>query len=92
MTGHHVSVHTLLCVIFALLTAASNASAAVLQRKAAAQVPPERALHFSLLANLLRRWVWLAGDRHLRADLEIPLLVARPRRWLPKPPDGTVTT
>ena len=61
MTGHHVSVHTLLCVIFALLTAASNASAAVLQRKAAAQVPPERAMHFSLLADLFRRKVWLAG-------------------------------
>jgi hypothetical protein len=54
-------VHTLLCVIFALLTAASNACAAVLQRKAAAQVPPERALHFSLLADLFRRKVWLFG-------------------------------
>jgi len=54
-------VHILLCVIFALLTAASNASAAVLQRKAAAQVPPERAMHFSLLADLFRRKVWLAG-------------------------------
>jgi hypothetical protein len=54
-------VHTLLCVIFALLTAASNASAAVLQRKAAAQVPSERAMHFSLLADLFRRKVWLAG-------------------------------
>jgi hypothetical protein len=61
VTGHHVSVHMLLCVIFALLTAASNASAAVLQRKAAAQVPPERAMHFSLLADLFRRKVWLAG-------------------------------
>jgi hypothetical protein len=61
LTGHHVSVHTLLCVIFALLTAASNACAAVLQRKAAAQVPPERALHFSLLADLFRRKVWLFG-------------------------------
>jgi hypothetical protein len=65
--GHHVhvhvhlTVHLLLCVIFALLTAASNASAAVLQRKAAAQVPPERSMHVSLLADLLRRRVWLAG-------------------------------
>ena len=57
----HLTVHLLLCVIFALLTAASNASAAVLQRKAAAQVPPERSLHVSLLADLMRRKVWLAG-------------------------------
>jgi hypothetical protein len=54
-------VQLLLCVIFALLTAASNASAAVLQRKAAAQVPPEHSLHVSLLADLVRRRVWLAG-------------------------------
>ena len=58
---HHIAVHTLLCVVFALLTAASNASAAVLQRKAAAQVPPERAMHVSLIADLMRRRVWLAG-------------------------------
>jgi hypothetical protein len=57
----HLTVHLLLCVIFALLTAASNASAAVLQRKAAAQVPPEHSLHVSLLADLIRRRVWLAG-------------------------------
>jgi len=61
VSGHHVSVHTLLCVVFALVTAASNASAAVLQRKAAAQVPPERSMHFSLLADLIQRKVWLAG-------------------------------
>lgn len=61
MSAHHVSVHTLICVVFALLTAASNASAAVLQRKAAAQVAPERSMHFSLLADLVRRKVWLAG-------------------------------
>ena len=61
MSGHHVSVHTLICVVFALLTAASNATAAVLQRKAAAQVPPERSMHFSLLADLIQRKVWLAG-------------------------------
>jgi hypothetical protein len=61
MTGHHITPQTLLCVIFALLTAASNAIAAVLQRKAAAQVPPERAMHFSLLADLFRRKVWLVG-------------------------------
>jgi len=58
---HHVGVHTLLCVIFALLTAASNACAAVLQRRAAAQVPPDRSMHVSLLADLVKRRVWLAG-------------------------------
>ncbi len=57
----HVTVDNLLCVIFAMLTAASNAGAAVLQRKAAAQVPPDRAMHVSLMADLIRRRVWLAG-------------------------------
>ncbi len=51
----------MLCVLFALLTAGSNACAAVLQRKAAAQVPPERSMHISLLADLVHRRVWLAG-------------------------------
>jgi hypothetical protein len=51
----------MICVLFALLTAASNAAASVLQRKAAAQVPPEHALHISLIADLVRRRVWLAG-------------------------------
>ncbi len=58
---HHIGVHTLLCVLFALLTAASNACAAVLQRRAAAQVPADRAMHVSLIADLVRRRVWLAG-------------------------------
>ena len=58
---HTIGVHTLLCVMFALLTAGSNACAAVLQRKAAAQVPPERSMHVSLIADLMRRKVWLAG-------------------------------
>jgi hypothetical protein len=58
---HTIGVHTLLCVLFALLTAGSNACASVLQRKAAAQVPPERSLHVSLLADLVKRRVWLAG-------------------------------
>jgi hypothetical protein len=57
----HVTVDTLLCVIFALLTAFSNAAAAVLQRKAAAQVPPEDAMHVSLMKHLVRRRIWLAG-------------------------------
>jgi hypothetical protein len=65
LTVHHVHVHLtvdeLLCVIFALLTASSNAIASVLQRRAAAQVPPERSMHVSLLADLVRRRVWLAG-------------------------------
>jgi hypothetical protein len=58
---HTIGVHTLLCVLFALLTAGSNACAAVLQRKAAAQVPPERSLHLSLIADLVKRRVWVAG-------------------------------
>src|SRR5262249_55213103 len=58
---HTIGVHTMLCVLFALLTAGSNACAAVLQRKAAAQVPAERSMHVSLLADLVRRRVWLAG-------------------------------
>jgi hypothetical protein len=51
----------MLCVFFALLTAVSNACAAVLQRRAAAQVPPERSMHVSLIADLVKRRVWLAG-------------------------------
>ena len=58
---HTIGVHTLLCVLFALLTAGSNACAAVLQRKAAAQVPPERSMHISLITDLVRRRIWLAG-------------------------------
>jgi hypothetical protein len=58
---HTIGVNTMLCVFFALLTAGSNACAAVLQRKAAAQVPPERSLHVSLIADLVKRKVWLAG-------------------------------
>jgi len=57
----HVTVDELICVIFALLTAASNAIASVLQRKAAAQVPTERSMHVSLITDLIRRRVWLAG-------------------------------
>jgi hypothetical protein len=58
---HNIGVHTMLCVLFALLTAGSNGCAAVLQRKAASQVPPERSMHVSLIADLVRRRVWLAG-------------------------------
>jgi hypothetical protein len=58
---HPIGVHTMVCVLFALLTAGSNACAAVLQRKAAAQVPSDRSMHISLIADLVRRRVWLAG-------------------------------
>jgi len=50
-----------ICVLFALLTAASNAAASVLQRKAAAQVPESRSMHVSLIGDLMRRRIWLAG-------------------------------
>jgi hypothetical protein len=58
---HTIGVHTMLCVLFALLTAGSNACAAVLQRKAASQVPPEESMHISLFKDLIKRRVWLAG-------------------------------
>jgi drug/metabolite transporter (DMT)-like permease len=48
-------------VIFALLTSLSNGTGSVLERKAAAQVPPERSMHLSLFSDLLRRRIWLAG-------------------------------
>jgi hypothetical protein len=57
----HVTVDTLLCVIFALLTSGSNAAAAVLQRKAATQVPAEDSMRVSLIKNLVGRPIWLAG-------------------------------
>jgi hypothetical protein len=58
---HSIGVHTMLCVLFALLTAGSNACAAVLQRKAATQVPAEQSMRLSLIGDLIRRRVWLAG-------------------------------
>jgi drug/metabolite transporter (DMT)-like permease len=49
-------------VVLALLTAASNATASVLQRRAASQTKATRQLGgFSLLRDLARRKVWLAG-------------------------------
>ena len=51
----------MICVLFALLTAASNAAASVLQRKAAVQVPESRSMHVSLIGDLMRRRIWLAG-------------------------------
>jgi len=50
-----------ICILFALLTSASNASAAVLQRRAAAQVPEDKSLHLSLITTLARKKIWLAG-------------------------------
>lgn len=48
-------------VVFALLTALSNAMASVLQRLAAVDAPTGRSFRLSLFAYLLRRKVWLAG-------------------------------
>jgi drug/metabolite transporter (DMT)-like permease len=48
-------------VVFALLTALCNGMASVLQRRAAATAPPDKALHLSLLTYLVRHKVWLAG-------------------------------
>jgi drug/metabolite transporter (DMT)-like permease len=50
-----------LSVLLALLTSASNATAAVLQRRAAMQARSSRPLELSLIADLARRKVWLAG-------------------------------
>jgi drug/metabolite transporter (DMT)-like permease len=48
-------------VLFALLAAGCNAFANVMQRRAAALVPDEAAMHARLLSYLLRRPVWYAG-------------------------------
>jgi drug/metabolite transporter (DMT)-like permease len=50
-----------LSVMFALLTALANGTASVLQRRAARDAPPAKALHLSLFGYLIRRKVWLAG-------------------------------
>ncbi len=50
-------------VLFAVLTALSNGSASVLQRRAAMEVPDSEAMRLSLMARLVRQKVWLAGDR-----------------------------
>jgi drug/metabolite transporter (DMT)-like permease len=50
-----------LSVLLALLTSASNATAAVLQRRAAMQARSSKPLELSLIADLARRKVWLAG-------------------------------
>ncbi|WP_330241351.1 DMT family transporter [Streptomyces sp. NBC_00525] len=51
----------MIAVLFAVLTAVSNGSASVLQRRAALDVPQTGALRVSLIGHLLRRKVWLAG-------------------------------
>lgn len=51
----------MISVLFAVLTALSNGSASVFQRRAAATVPDEEAMHASLLGHLVRQKVWLAG-------------------------------
>ncbi len=50
-----------LSVLFALVTSLCNGTASVLQRLAAADAPPDKALHLSLFGYLIRRKVWLAG-------------------------------
>ncbi|MEV7089984.1 DMT family transporter [Streptomyces sp. NPDC093085] len=51
----------MISVLFAVLTALSNGSAAVLQRRAAATVPDTQAMRLSLIGRLVRKPVWLAG-------------------------------
>ena len=75
--------HTLFCVIFALLTAAEFFTSWHVYATAAAGAGA-----LSLLQNALQAGSLVAS----RADLEIPRLLPRPRRWLPSCPDGTVTT
>jgi hypothetical protein len=50
-----------LSVLFALVTSLCNGTASVLQRLAAADAPPDKALHLSLFGYLIKRKVWLAG-------------------------------
>jgi drug/metabolite transporter (DMT)-like permease len=50
-----------LCVFFAFLGAASNATGTVLQRKAALTVPSEDALRPRLLVDMIHQPVWLLG-------------------------------
>ncbi|MEU3187742.1 DMT family transporter [Streptomyces sp. NPDC006923] len=51
----------MISVLFAVLTAISNGSASVLQRRAASTVPDTAAMRLSLIGHLLRQKVWLAG-------------------------------
>ncbi|MEU1125510.1 DMT family transporter [Streptomyces sp. NPDC005899] len=51
----------MISVLFAVLTALSNGSASVLQRRAALNVPDSEAMHLSLFRHLARQKVWLGG-------------------------------
>ncbi|AGJ58200.1 DMT family transporter [[Kitasatospora] papulosa] len=51
----------MISVLFAVLTALSNGTASVLQRRAALDVPDGAAMRLSLIGHLLRQKVWLAG-------------------------------
>lgn len=51
----------MLAVVYAVLAAASNAVGAVCQRRAALLAPPESTLRVSLILDLMRRPIWLAG-------------------------------
>lgn len=51
----------MISVLFAVLTAISNGSASVLQRRAASTVPDAVAMRLSLIGHLLRQRVWLMG-------------------------------
>ncbi|MFD0022310.1 DMT family transporter [Streptomyces sp. NPDC058382] len=51
----------MISVLFAVLTAVSNGSASVFQRRAALNVPDRVAMRASLIGHLLRQKVWLAG-------------------------------
>lgn len=51
----------MISVLFAILTALSNGTASVLQRRAARMAPATKAMHVALIKDLLRRRVWLAG-------------------------------
>ncbi|MFF3172059.1 DMT family transporter [Streptomyces sp. NPDC057900] len=51
----------MISVLFAVLTALSNGSASVLQRRAALDVPDRESMRLSLIGHLLRQKVWLAG-------------------------------
>ncbi|MFD9506909.1 hypothetical protein [Streptomyces mirabilis] len=50
-------------VVFAVLAAVSNATATVLQRRAAQDVPLSEGFHARLLVELLHRPVWLGRVR-----------------------------
>ena len=51
----------MIAVVLAVLAAASNALASVLQRRAARTAPPDQAFRLGLIAYLIRRPAWLGG-------------------------------